>query len=97
MKSRNLIQIAADAQLELYRRVIDWDERYRIEYGADLYGYLIKSFADQLGFGESFGHSIRACFGESVTRHLDDLIQRKRATPSAGDISRPPKGPSFRR
>jgi len=68
-----LTQIAADAQLELYRRVIDWDERYRIEYGADLYGYLVKSFADQLGFGETFGHTIRACFGESVARHLGDL------------------------
>jgi hypothetical protein len=69
----DLIQIAADAQLELYRRVIDWDERYRIEYGADLYGYLVKSFADQLGFGETFGRTIRTRFGESVTRHLDDL------------------------
>jgi len=68
-----LTQIAADAQLELYRRVIDWDERYRIEYGADLYGYLLKSFADQFGFGEAFGHRIRACFGESIERHLDDL------------------------
>ncbi len=68
-----LTQLAADAQLELYRRVIDWDERYRIEYGADLYGYLLKSFADRLGFGDAFGHKIRACFGESVERHLDDL------------------------
>jgi hypothetical protein len=68
-----LTQIAADAQLELYRRVIDWDERYRIEYGADLYGYLLKSFADRFGFGEAFGRRIRGCFGESVERHLDDL------------------------
>jgi len=68
-----LTQIAADAQLELYRRVIDWDGRYRIEYGADLYGYLLKSFADQLGLGEAFGHKIRACFGESIERHLEDL------------------------
>ena len=28
---------------------------------------------DQLGFGESFGRTIRARFGESVERHLDDL------------------------
>jgi hypothetical protein len=69
----NLTQTAADAQLELYRRVIDWDDKYRIEYGADLYGYLLKSFADQLGFGESFGRTIRARFGESVERHLNDL------------------------
>jgi hypothetical protein len=68
-----LTTLAADAQLELYRRVIDWDDKYRIEYGADLYGYLLKSFADQLGFGEAFGHKIRACFGESVERHLEDL------------------------
>jgi hypothetical protein len=76
----NLTQTAADAQLELYRRVIDWDDKYRIEYGADLYGYLLKSFADSLGFGEAFGHTIRACFGESIERHLDDLYSgRERA------------------
>ena len=68
-----LTALAADAQLELYRRVIDWDDKYRIEYGADLYGYLLKSFADQLGFGEAFGQKIRACFGESIERHLEDL------------------------
>jgi hypothetical protein len=68
-----LTALAADAQLELYRRVIDWDDRYRIEYGADLYGYLLKSFADQLGFGEAFGQKIRACFGKSIERHLEDL------------------------
>jgi hypothetical protein len=68
-----LTQLAADAQLELYRRVIDWDDRYRIEYGADLYGYLLKSFADQLGFGAAFGQKIRACFGASIERHLEDI------------------------
>jgi len=68
-----LTETAADAQLELYRRVIDWDDRYRIEYGADLYGYLLKSFADQQGFGEEFGRSIRARFSESIDRHLEDL------------------------
>lgn len=68
-----LTQTAADAQLELYRKVIDWDSKYRIEYGADLYGYLLKSFADPLGFGETFGHTIRARFGESIERHLDNL------------------------
>ncbi len=68
-----LTQTAADAQLELYRRVIDWDERYRIAYGAELYGYLLKCFADPLGFGAAFGDSIRDCFSASVERHLEDL------------------------
>jgi hypothetical protein len=68
-----LTTVAADAQLELYRRAIEWDDRYRIEYGADLYGCLLKSFADLLGFGAEFGDTIRTHFAESVRRHLDDL------------------------
>jgi len=68
-----LTAIAADAQLALYRRAIEWDDRYRIEYGADLYGCLLKSFADLLGFGAEFGDTIRTRFAESVRRHLDDL------------------------
>jgi len=69
----DLTQVVADAQLELYRTVINWDDKYRIEYGADLYGYLLKCFADPLDFGDAFGHTIRACFSKSVERHLDDL------------------------
>lgn len=68
-----LAAVAADAQLELYRRVMDWDERYRIAYGAELYAYLLKSFGDLLGLGATFGENIRARFAESVERHLADL------------------------
>ena len=68
-----LTTIAADAQQELYRRVIDWDDRYRIAYGAELYGCLLKAFADALGFGDEFGDAIRSCFAKSVEKHLDDL------------------------
>lgn len=66
-------QAATQAQMELYGKVMEWDERYRIEYGAELYAYLLKCFADLLGMGEAFGHRIRACFSESIKRHLDDL------------------------
>jgi hypothetical protein len=66
-------ETAADAQLELYRRVIDWDDRYRIEYGADLYAYLLKAFGDLLGFGREFGQAIRGAFASSIDRHLEDL------------------------
>lgn len=68
-----LTATAGDAQLELYRRVIDWDDRYRIAYGADLYACLLKSFADQQGFGVEFGQQIRECFSHSVEKHLEDL------------------------
>ena len=70
----DLTAIAGDAQLELYRKVIDWDERYRIEYGADLYGCLLKCFADPLGFGDQYGETIRSRFAETVERHVDDLL-----------------------
>jgi hypothetical protein len=68
-----LTELAASAQMELYRRVIGWDERYRIAYGAELYGCLLKSFADDLGFGEPFGRTIRERFAASVHAHLEDL------------------------
>jgi len=68
-----LTQSAGDAQLELYRRVIEWDDRYRIEYGAELYAYLLKSFAGPLGLSEDFAGKIRAGFRDSVSRHLEDL------------------------
>jgi len=71
----NLTATAGDAQLELYRKVIDWDERYRIEYGAELYGCLLKCFADPLGFGDQYGETIRGRFAESVERHVDDLLE----------------------
>lgn len=70
----DLTAIAGDAQLELYRKVIDWDEGYRIEYGADLYGCLLKCFADPLGFGDQYGKTIRSHFAKSVGRHVDDLL-----------------------
>jgi len=70
-----LTEIAAGAQMELYRRVIDWNDKYRIEYGAELYGCLLKSFADDLGFGEEFGGTIRERFAGTVRARLDDLYE----------------------
>jgi len=69
----DLTETAGDAQLELYRRVIEWDDRYRIAYGADLYACLLKNFADQLGFGLEFGQQVRERFSQSIERHLEDL------------------------
>ena len=70
-----LTKIAASAQMELYRRVIDWNDRYRIEYGAELYGCLLKSFGDEQGFGAEFGQTIRERFAGTVRAHLDDLCE----------------------
>jgi len=68
-----LTETAGDAQLELYRRVMDWDDRYRIAYGADLYACLLKNFADQQGFGSGFGRQVRERFRQSIEQHLEDL------------------------
>lgn len=90
----DLTAIAGDAQLELYRKVIDWDERYRIAYGADLYGCLLKCFADPLGFGDQYGETIRSCFAESVERHVDDLLSG-RETPRVLEHIAKTDGPIF--
>ena len=68
-----LTETAGNAQLDLYRRIIDWDDRYRIAYGADLYACLLKNFADQLGFGPKFGQQIRDRFDQSIEKHLENL------------------------
>ncbi len=68
-----LTETAGNAQLDLYRKVIDWDDRYRIAYGADLYACLLKNFADQLGFGDEFGQQVRDCFDQSIEKHLENL------------------------
>jgi len=86
--------VAADAQMELYRRVIDWDPRYRIAYGAELYGCLLKAFADDLGLGAEFGERIRARFADSVEQHVEDLLSAREPPLVLQHIAQTP-GPIF--
>lgn len=72
-EAARLTALAADAQMELYRELLTWDDRYRIEYGAELYACLLKSFAEPLGFAEEFGAAIRRAFRSSIDLHLEDL------------------------
>jgi hypothetical protein len=73
-----ITQAAAEAQLELYRRMIDWDDRYRVEYGAELYGCILNTFAQELPLPD-FADSIRQNFRRSIDRHLDDLFSGREA------------------
>jgi len=68
----SLTATAGDAQLELYRRMIDWDDRYRVEYGAELYGCILNTFAENLRI-QGFAERVRASFRDSVERHAGDL------------------------
>ncbi len=71
-----LMQAAANAQIELYRRMISWDDRYRVAYGAELYGQLLGRFAPP-GREQEFRAMIRESFAQSVTRHANDLAGGK--------------------
>jgi hypothetical protein len=72
----SITQAAADAQMELYRRMVGWDDRYRIAYGAELYGQILARFAP-LEHKEEFRVMIRESFAGSVVRHADDLLGGK--------------------
>ena len=73
-----ITEAAAAAQLELYRRMIDWDDRYRVEYGAELYACILNTFAQGLPLSD-FADSIRQNFRRSIDRHLDDLFTGREA------------------
>ncbi|MBZ5703211.1 MAG: hypothetical protein LAN84_15360 [Acidobacteriia bacterium] len=64
---------AAELQMQLYRIMMEWDARYRIAYGAELYGNLLRFFAEPCGRQQEFAASIREKFRASVERHLDEL------------------------
>jgi hypothetical protein len=67
---------AADAQLKLYRQMTDWDDRYRVAYGAELYGCILSTFAPE-GRRDEFVRMIRSRFQETVDRHVDSLVSGK--------------------
>ncbi len=73
-----ITDVAGEAQLELYRQMIDWDDRYRVEYGAELYGCIFHTFADALGVPD-FAQKIRQAFRPSIERHVDDLFSGREA------------------
>jgi len=72
-ESVELAALAAEAQMKLYGIVMEWDERYRVEYGAELYGNLLRIFAEPCGRQAEFGTRVRDSFRESVARHSGDL------------------------
>ncbi len=71
-----ITQAAGNAQMELYRRMISWDDRYRVAYGAELYGQILGRFAPH-GHEAEFRATIRESFARSVAKHADDLASGK--------------------
>lgn len=65
--------VAGDAQAELYRRFLGWDDRERIHYGAELYACILRTLAEPIGYAEAFGQEIRTRFQQTVSCYLDGL------------------------
>jgi hypothetical protein len=61
-----------EATNEIYFAVVDWPDRYRVEYGAYLFANHMKPFLDLAGIDADA--RLMAAARETVDRHLDRLI-----------------------
>ncbi len=68
----SLTQAAGEAQLQLYRQMADWDDLYRVAYGAELYGCILSTFAP-CGRREAFRAAVRSVFQDSIHKHAKPL------------------------
>jgi hypothetical protein len=62
-------QAASDAQQELFLRATEWDDAYKIAYGAPLFANHLKPFFDLAGLTDP-------AYGERIMRACEDTAQR---------------------
>ena len=68
-------QAAADAQEELFLKAVEWDERYKIEYGAPMFANHLKPFLDVAGLGDDASRRLmEACQG-TADRMIDEMLE----------------------
>ena len=65
---------AADAQEELYLAALDWDDRYKIAYGAPLFANHLWPIAALAGAEREMGDRIMAACRETAERRTDALL-----------------------
>ena len=68
---------AADAREELFLKAVEWDARYKIEYGAPMFclGNHLKPFLDAAGLGDNASQRLmKACRGTAV-RMVDEMLE----------------------
>ncbi len=70
-------QAAADAQEELYVNAIQWDDRYKIEYGAPLFANHIEPFFELAGMDAEIGERIMAACQSTADRMTDELLGKE--------------------
>jgi hypothetical protein len=69
-------EAAADAADELYLKAVEWDDRYKIEYGAPLFANHLKPFFDLVGIDGDAGDRIMAACQRTADRMVDELVGR---------------------
>jgi hypothetical protein len=69
---------AADAQEELYLAALDWDDRFKIAYGAPLFANHLWPFAKMAGADREMGVRMLEACRETADRRTDELL--------AGDV-----------
>ena len=68
-------EAAADAQEELFLKAVEWDDRYKIEYGAPMFANHLKPFLDAAGLGDDAAQRLMdACKG-TADRMVDDMLE----------------------
>lgn len=65
---------SADAQEELYLAALNWDDHYKIAYGAPLFANHLWPIAALAGADREMGDRIMAAFGETAERRTDALL-----------------------
>jgi hypothetical protein len=65
---------AADAAEQLYLAALDWDDRYKIAYGAPLFANHLWPIAKLAGATAELGERIMAACNETAERRVDELL-----------------------
>ncbi len=65
---------AADAQEQLYLAALDWDDRYKISYGAPLFANHLWPIAKLAGADRGMADRIMAACNETAQRNTDALL-----------------------
>lgn len=85
---------AADGQEELFLKAVEWDDRYKIEYGAPMFANHLKPIFDLVGMPEDAGRRLmEACQG-TADAHVDELLSGN-DVPSIWKHMADPEGPFY--
>ncbi len=65
---------AADAQEQLYLAALEWDDRYKIAYGAPLFANHLWAVARLAGGARELGERIMVACEQTAARRVDELL-----------------------